>query len=162
VTGILYQPQNNICMDLIGHTDEPTAEDGYATTRITTEDPTITQTPYPVGRIDAVSLETGEYAWLHEQRAGITSGVVATGGGLVFVADANRRFMALDDTTGEVLWESILSGPSTANPISYEIDGKQYIAIAAGGGGLGRPFALTPEFMVPQQLNTFFVFTLPD
>ena len=75
------------------------------------------------GTVRAISAETGETVWLHEQRAGTLS-LVATGGGLVFGGDVNGRFRAFDQETGEVLWEINLGSPVSGFPISYAVDGR--------------------------------------
>ena len=122
------------------------------------------QETYPVGRVDAVSIETGRVAWTHQQRAGMISGLVATAGGLVFGGDANRRFKALDDRTGRVLWETILSGPVTGHPISYRAGGRQFIAVPVGVGTAEperRVLSIHPEMKPSRGINAIFVFALP-
>src|SRR5436190_8423177 len=113
-----------------------------------------------VGTIYAISAETGVTAWKFEQRAG-TMSVVATGGGLLFGGDVNGRFRAFDQRSGKVLWEINLGSPVTGYPISYAVDGKQYIAVSTGvsltQSGLG---GLTPELR-PRTGNNLFVFALP-
>jgi PQQ-dependent dehydrogenase (methanol/ethanol family) len=164
LTRVMYQPQQNMCMLLTGNTDKPTAEDGYATSWIIVEDPAVKERPYPVGRLDAVSIETGRTVWLHQQRAGMLGSLIATAGGLVFGGDVNRRFKAFDDTTGEVLWETILNGPVSGHPVSYAIDGRQYIAVPAGGNTASperRTLSLHPEIKPPAGVNGLFVFALP-
>jgi alcohol dehydrogenase (cytochrome c) len=112
--------------------------------------------------VDAVSLDTGKLAWHYEQRAGLVSGLVSTAGGLVFGGDANRRFKALDDETGRVLWETILAAPVSGHPISFAVDGKQYIAVSTGGNTHPEKTALSlhPEVKVTQGYNSMFVFRL--
>ena len=91
---------------------------------------------------------------------------MATGGGLLFGGDINRRFRALDQETGEVLWESILNSRITGGAVSYAVDGRQYVAVAAGGGSSGsyETFGLTPglDLEAPRGSNTIFVFALPE
>jgi len=95
--------------------------------------------------VRAISAETGRTAWLHEQRAG-TMSLVATGGGLLFGGDVKGRFRAFDDETGEVLWEFNLGSAVTGFPISYAVDGRQYIAVGTGYSGTSGTFtALAPE-----------------
>ena len=84
-----------------------------------------------MGTVRAIDASTGETTWLYEQRAGTTS-LVATGGGLVFGGDSNGRFRALDHETGEVLWEVNLGSQVTGFPITYAVDGTQYVAISTG------------------------------
>ena len=88
--------------------------------------------------------------------------LMSTGGGLVFGGDANGRFKALDHNTGEVLWEINLGSPVTGFPITYAVDGRQYVAISTGRslntGGLRH---LTPDLQ-PSAGNNLFVFALPE
>ncbi|MCE2515876.1 MAG: PQQ-binding-like beta-propeller repeat protein, partial [Acidobacteria bacterium] len=109
-----------------------------------------------VGAVHAISAETGETAWVREQRAA-TMSLVATGGGLVFGGDVNGRFRALDHETGEVLWEVNLGSPVSGFPITYAVDGRQYVAVSTG---TARFLNLTPELR-PSQGNNLFVFALP-
>jgi len=113
-----------------------------------------------VGTIYAISAETGVTVWKFEQRAG-TMSVVATGGGLLFGGDVNGRFRAFDQRSGKMLWEINLGSPVTGYPISYAVDGKQYVAVSTGvsltQSGLS---GLTPELR-PSTGNNLFVFALP-
>ena len=62
----------------------------------------------------------------------ITAGVVSTGGGLVFTGDKNKNFITLDADTGRSVWRSSLEYLVFASPISYAVDGVQYVAVSAG------------------------------
>ena len=96
-----------------------------------------------------------------DQRAA-TLAVVATGGGLVFGGDTNGRFRALDDETGEVLWEVNIGSPVTGPPITYAVDGRQFVAVSTGSAATVSVYTrLTPELR-PSSGNTMFVFALPD
>jgi glucose dehydrogenase len=108
-----------------------------------------------LGTVRAISVETGVTSWLYEQRAGTVS-LVATGGGLVFGGDSNGRFRAFHDETGEILWEINLGSPVVGYPISYSVDGRQYIAVNTGAGATN----LTPELR-PSRGSNLFVFALP-
>ena len=109
-----------------------------------------------LGTVRAISVETGETSWLYETRAG-TMSLVATGGGLIFGGDSNGRFRAFDDETGEVLWEINLGSSVSGYPITYEVDGRQYVAVNTGAGSMN----LTPELR-PSRGTDLFVFTLPS
>ena len=109
-----------------------------------------------LGTVRAVSVETGETRWIYEQRAG-TMSLVATGGGLVFGGDSNGRFRAFDDESGEVLWEINLGAPVSGYPISYAVNGRQYVAVNTGSGSN----SLTPELR-PSSGSNLFVFALPS
>jgi alcohol dehydrogenase (cytochrome c) len=84
---------------------------------------------------------------------------LTTGGGLVFVSDDARRFRAFDADSGEILWEQILNSSAGGFPVTYSVDGVQYIAIAAGGGINYR--TLTPEIRQRSGGNMLYVFRLP-
>ena len=108
----------------------------------------------PWGQLTAVNVNTGEFAW--RVPLGITEslppdkqntgrpgngGTIATAGGLVFVgATDDSRFRAFDAKTGKELWTFKLPGAAQATPMTYEMNGKQYVVIAATGGGFfGNP-----------------------
>ena len=112
-----------------------------------------------LGTVRAISAETGQTLWLHEQRAGTLS-LVTTGGGLVFGGDANGRFRAFDQETGDVLWEINLGSPVTGYPISRAVDGRQFVAVSTGSGA-GINLRLTPELR-PSSGSNLFVFALPE
>lgn len=104
----------------------------------------------PWGSLTAINLNTGDFAWqsvLGEYddltQKGIAptgapnlGGSVVTAGGLVFIASTqDEKFRAFDKETGKVLWETRLPAGGYASPSTYMVGGKQYIVIAAGGGG---------------------------
>ena len=119
--------------------------------------PRSLRAPTRSGAVWAISAETGETAWVHEQRAA-TMSLVTTGGGLVFGGDVNGRFRAFDQETGEVLWEVNLGSSVSGFPITYAVDGRQYVAVSTG---TQRFVNLTPE-LSPSQGNNLFVFALPQ
>jgi len=87
--------------------------------------------------------------------------LLTTGGGLIFGGDGNGRFKALDQDTGDVLWEINLGSPVTGFPMTYTVDGRQYVAVSTGRslntGVLNR---LTE--MRPSDGNILFIFALPE
>jgi len=109
-----------------------------------------------LGTVRAISAETGKTEWLYEQRAG-TMSLAATGGGLIFGGDSNGRFRAHDHETGEVLWEVNLGSSVSGYPITYSVNGTQYVAVNTGSGQIN----LTPELR-PSRGTNLFVFALPD
>ena len=114
-----------------------------------------------LGAVHAISAETGATLWVHEQRAAPLS-LVATGGGLVFGGDVAGRFRAFDQETGDVLWEIDLGSPVSGFPISYAVDGRQYVAVGTGPATTTASFLrLTPELR-PGNGNHLFVFALPE
>ena len=156
LTNTMYMPLRNMCQRLLATTSPEASHRIYALAVRHELAPGTDQ----LGAVYAISAETGETTWLHEQRAATLS-LVTTGGGLVFGGDAAGRFRAFDQETGEVLWEINLGSPVSGFPISYEVDGRQYIAIGTGGAATTPSFlSLTPELR-PSNANNLFVFALP-
>ena len=155
LTNTMYFPLQNSCMTVTSTGDRNSL---YA---ITSRPEIAASAGNDVGTIEAIAVETGTTTWKYSQRAGTTS-LVATGAGLLFGGDVNGRFRALDQATGKVLWETNLGSPVTGYPITFAVDGKQYVAVSTGNslatGGVGR---LTPELR-PSLGNNVFVFTLPN
>ena len=92
---------------------------------------TISTEP-PIGSVLAVNPATGEIKWRTRTVTPLTGGLLATAGDLVFAGDRQGYLMALDAETGKPLWKFQTGGTVIAPPISYTLDGKQYIAVAAG------------------------------
>jgi len=78
-------------------------------------------------------VTTNRIAWQNTLREMCIGGSLATAGGLVFVGEGNGAFNALNARTGKVLWQFQTGAGANASPITYEIDGTQYVAIASGG-----------------------------
>ena len=153
VTNIMYFPLRNVCGRMLATRD---ASSIYALAVRNQLAPGTDQ----VGTVQAVSAETGATMWKYEQRAA-TMSLVATGGGLVFGGDINGRFRAFDHETGDVLWEINLGSAVTGFPITYAVDGQQYVAVSTGTAGTVSGFlSLTPELR-PSTGNNIFVFALP-
>jgi len=104
----------------------------------------------PWGTLNAVNLNTGEFVWKiplgefpelaakghHNTGTQLFGGGVVTAGGLIFIgASQDEKFRAIEKATGKILWEYQLPFGGYATPATYEVDGKQYVVIAAGGGG---------------------------
>lgn len=123
----------------------------------------------PWGTLNAIDLNTGEYVWKIPLGAypelaakGMSNtgtenygGPIVTAGGLLFIGATNfdKRFRAYDKSTGELLWETTLPFAGNATPATYEVQGRQFVVIAAGGGkdpksrsgGIYVAFALPAE-----------------
>ncbi len=124
-----------------------------------------------LGNVRAVSVETGKTAWIYEQPAA-TMSIFTSGGGLVFGGDVKGRFRAWDQETGEVLWEVNLGAMVSGYPISYGVDGRQYIVASTGKSVQGMnvegitPTATTvtgdsSRGLPSRYPNNLFVFALP-
>jgi len=104
----------------------------------------------PWGTLNAINLNTGEYAWkiplgeypdlaakgMKDTGTENYGGPIATAGGVVFIAATNfdRKFRAFDKDTGKLLWETTMINSGNATPATYEVNGRQYVVIAAFGG----------------------------
>ena len=156
-TNSLYTPANNTCMNFALRPVEPTVGLHHASARSSVDiGPEDTG---QVGQFSSIDVATGKTRWTYKQRAGIGGSVLTTGGGLVFVSDDARRFRAFDADNGDILWEQVLNSTAGGFPVSYSVDGVQYIAIAAGEGVNYRRH--TPEIRQRGGGNTLYVFRLP-
>lgn len=118
-----------------------------------------------VGRLQAIHLGKRETLWTVRQRAPQTSGVLATAGGVVFAASFDRYLRAYDDSNGNLLWEQRLNDVSSSSPLTYSVDGKQYVAITTGQGGFHATSyaALVPDIKSPPDRGAaIWVFELPS
>ncbi len=118
-----------------------------------------------LGKVGAYDVDTMEEVWSHQQRASLHTGTISTGGDLVFVGDLDRRFKALDVSTGEILWETRLGTSVQGHPVSFAIEGKQYIAVTTALGGTSPrtvPGVIATEISYPRWGNAIYVFSLPD
>ncbi|MGE3404850.1 MAG: PQQ-binding-like beta-propeller repeat protein [Vicinamibacterales bacterium] len=117
------------------------------------------------GRVEAFNLETRQSVWKARHRAPQSSGVLATAGGLVIAGGLDRVVRAYDDATGRELWQFKLNDVPNSAPISYEVNGRQYIALTVGNGGAQAATfpALVPEIRNPPDRGaSIWVFELPN
>lgn len=117
-----------------------------------------------LGKIGAYNVDTMEEIWSHQQRASFHTGTMSTAGDLVFVGDLDRRFKALNARTGKLLWETRLGTSVQGHPVSFAIDGKQYIAVTSAVGGTSPrtvPDVIATEITYPRWGNALYVFSLP-
>ena len=105
-----------------------------------------------------------EDLWMARQRAPMSTGVLATAGGVVFAGAIDRGFSAYDDATGHELWHTRLNDVPSSAPITYIVNGRQYVALVTGNGGAQAATfpALVPEIRNPPDRGaTLWVFELP-
>ena len=157
LTGAMYVPLHNTCMQATSNYEVWSPTTRTRSTRSGQLPPGVEN----AGTIEAISVETGRTLWKHEQRA-VTTSLMTTASGLLFGGDANGRFRAYDQRSGEILWEVNLGSHVTGYPATFAVDGKQYIAVSTGGSGLSFALArLTPELR-PGAGNRLYVFALPE
>jgi glucose dehydrogenase len=88
------------------------------------------------GLLSAIDLSSGKIVWQQKTDQPLVGGVLATAGGLVFTGEGNGNFNAYDEETGKLLWQSKADAGVNAPAITYQIDGVQYVAVAAGGNSI--------------------------
>jgi len=88
------------------------------------------------GLLSAIDLGTGKIVWQNKTEQPLVGGVLATAGGLLFMGEGNGHFNAYSSQTGELLWQAKSEFGVNAPPITYAIDGVQYIAVASGGNSI--------------------------
>ncbi len=157
-TGYVYIPSNNVCMDW--SVSDVNYKKGVF--YLGAEFPTHPGPGGYMGEIMAWDPVTQKKVWGVKEDLPFNGGTLTTAGDLVFYGNMDGMFRALDAKTGKPLWETRLGSGVGAGPISYSVDGKQYIAVVAGRtaaipaflGDVGKLMtAATPEG------GTLFVFT---
>jgi alcohol dehydrogenase (cytochrome c) len=84
------------------------------------------------GWLTALDGETGRVLWRYESATPLVAGVTSTQGGLVFTGDLDGNLLAFDDREGRLLWKSDIGLPIGGGIVTYSVNGKQYLAVAAG------------------------------
>lgn len=101
------------------------------------------------GRLQALNLETRELLWDFREMAPPTTAIVATAGGVIFGGTLDHNFKALDEATGEILWQTSTGDIPASFPITYMAGGKQHVAVVIGqptihaGTFMGAVMAMT-------------------
>jgi alcohol dehydrogenase (cytochrome c) len=160
-TDLYYRPNSYDCIDLAQGPRPDDWQPGESAINIMGFSP-LTDRFDRVGGLSAIDLKTGEVVWEFTTGYSQRSGAIATAGGLVFAGFPDRGFRAFDASTGDVLWEQKLTAYISANPVTYAVDGKQYVAVPVGGQGgivLWRNSDVPP--IVTSDVSIF-VFALPE
>lgn len=112
--------------------EEP-AKDGLPPIRYASSEPT--KDPR-WGTVSAINLTTGKIQWQVKTEQPLMGGILATRGGLLFMGEGDGSFNAYNSSSGDLLWQYKVDAGVNAPPISYEIDGVQYVAVVAGGNAI--------------------------
>lgn len=164
-TGLLYIPANdNYCSSWEGVEAEYRPGQGF--TGITNMSASIVEGADHIGEIQAWNVNTGEEVWTREFELANWGPILATGGNLIFSGGtADRYFRAHNASTGELLWEQRLNSGITGVPTTFEVAGKQYVAVQSGWGidaaGMQRRLdALQGRTTIVPQGGVLWVFAL--
>ena len=115
------------------------------------------------GLVKAVDLTTREVVWTTRQFAPPASGHLTTDSGLLFRGTIDRLFQAVDQDNGNVLWEQRLDNSPTSYPITYRVEGKQYVAVATNAGSyFANGMERTTGIVNPPSGASLWVFALPE
>jgi alcohol dehydrogenase (cytochrome c) len=153
-TNSMYVPFNDNCLDM-------TAKDGTKPERRGgSMGPRAMADPNFFGGIAKVNMTTGQTTVFYNGKAPSNGATLSTAGNLVFWGDLDRHFFAFDAETGKILWQTTLDAPIQNSTITYAVNGKQYIAVLGGLGGLSSGL-LRQAGLQPVQKNGLYVFALP-
>jgi alcohol dehydrogenase (cytochrome c) len=159
-SNVIYVQLLNLCIDLRARADrEPAPQFVYNVD----SNAKMASGKTNVGRIDAISVETGKTLFTYESRASNYSPILSTGGGLLFQGNMDRYLRALDADNGNILWQTRVASQAVGGTITYSVNGRQYVAIPAGGGGINAAaIKMTPEVDAVSGGNAVYVFALPQ
>lgn len=161
-TGLYYLGINNSCMDVTFVSEE--FEPGRIFRGIGSRTKQVPGYDY-IGEFVAFDPVSGRRAWEFRYPGGVamTASALATGGGVVFGGTADRRLFALDADSGDRLWETRLNGDISGAPVTFEVNGRQYVAVGAGGRiGMTTSYARFTNTTIPQGSGVMWVFALPE
>ncbi len=167
LTNVMYYSLQNTCttitsteLDLVFNFDRTPGNHQKSRYGIKTK-LQITPGTNNVGTVHAISVETGEVIWKYQQRSAMMS-LVTTGSGLIFGGDSHGLFRAFDQTTGDILFEVNLGSEITGYPITYAVDGRQYVAVSTGASANTKFLNIITSELSQGIAANLFVFALPQ
>ena len=163
VTGLYYLGINNSCMDVVFATQKYELGQAYQGMNLQT----VKKAPgYDyIGEFVAFDPATGKRRWEYRTKSGaaMTASALATAGGIVFGGTADRYLFALDNKNGKHLWDIRLNGDISGAPITFEVGGRQYVAVGAGGKiAQTTSYARLTNTDIPLGSGMIWVFALPQ
>jgi alcohol dehydrogenase (cytochrome c) len=159
-TNVMYVELQNLCADMHVRTDNIPSRPNNQYNVIGQQ--SVSDGKTNVGRIDAISVETGKTVWSWETPASNYSPILATAGGILFNGGMDRYFRALDQTDGKLLWQTRLGSQVFGTPVTFSVHGRQFVAVAAGGGYNGGAALAAGNIDQPAGGNMVYVFALPQ
>ncbi len=117
-----------------------------------------------LGRVSAYDARTLKQVWTFQQRAPFLTSIISTAGGVGFIGDFDRIFRAFDVKTGKTLWETRLGTGVQGFPVTFSVDGEQYVAVTTGtqgGSPVLKPSTMLQEVHRSQTGQAVYVFALP-
>lgn len=158
-TQSLIVPMHQLCVDMVGREVEMAeGMGGYGGESRVYEMPGANGM---LGRLASWDIDTMTERWSHKQRAMFLTAALSTAGGLVFIGDVDRYFKAFDTNNGKLLWQSRLGSALHGYPVTYAVDGRQYVAVATGMGVMKLlTTQQSPEIYQPNGGNQLYVFEL--
>ena len=158
---LMVIPLHQLCADMIGrYVERKEGGGGYGAN---SRNYKMDNTNGKVGKLVTIDIKNMEKIWQYEQDAMFLTGSLSTAGGLTFIGDLDRKFMAFDTKTGILLWDTTLGSALHGFPVTYAVNGKQYIAVQTGMGVFrAMTSVISPDIYQPEGGNTIYVFELQD
>lgn len=156
----LYVPFADNCLDMTA------AAPGKPQIRVgiprATNERGIRSDPQKFAGIMKINMETGEFTRIYTAAAPGNGAALVTAGDLLFWGDLDQKFKAFDAASGQILWETTLGGPIQNSTITYAVNGKQYVSVLTGEGGVTTGWLIGQLGLKPtRRYNAIYTFALP-